>query len=519
MLRRHFSKIFSEEDHRGRILLVLFLLALGLRLISVFTAKGVAKDGCGYLWLSQALPKMVSPQRPDLFLPPLFPFLIRAVTYIFSDVELSGRMVSLFLGSLTVFPLFFLVKDIFDHKVAVLTVFFYIIHPYLLQASAETLTEATYFFLLTSTAYLAWVAVHKKKALFFVPIGILLPLISLTRWEGILPTFVVIGWVWFWHGRRIKTEWRWKLTATAICLGLFVILASIFMVLFYQSPARLIENRLINVKNVFLRGEDLYEPGLGPYLKIAQRMPLRFVRNLPRTLRRLAKSYYPAFLILLPFGLIRRKRLPGFRVGEVYILSFLMVRIPVIAALIPVTDRYLYAFIPMALSWAAVGFWEINERVSERALSRGTLSARRWSFLISSLIMVAILGACLPKGLRPIRAHRAWQKEIGRWLKENSGTKEFTIASRKPQEAFYAGAGFQQLKPGTYENIMREARAARVDFLIVDSKFDEICPDFWSKFSPEDLELVSHPLAKIDEHAKIYRLKYPAQDSSNPGSQ
>jgi hypothetical protein len=250
------------------------------------------------------------------------------------------------------------------------------------------------------------------------------------------------------------------------------------------------------------------------------------LRDFPGSLRRLGKVYYPAFFVLLPFGLIKRKKLPGFRLGEVYILSFIVSRLFVVLAIIGATDRYLYAFIPMALCWAGVGFWEINERLSEWTLARHTArmgktaSARRWSFLLSSIIMLAIVGASLPKGLKPIRAHRAWQKEVGHWLKENSGLEEFTIASQRPQEAFYAGSHFYQLKPpgGSYEDIMLKTRAARVDFIIVDKKFDRICPDFWDKFDPQDLEIVIHQLEKVSDRATIYRLKYPSGDSSNPGA-
>lgn len=514
------SKIFPQEVPTRRILLALFLLALGLRLISVFTAQGIANDGCAYLWLSMVLPKMASPQYPRLILSPLFPILARGLFYVFGDFEISGRMVSLFLGSLTVFPLFFLVEDIFNRKAAALTVFFFIIHPYLLQASAEVLTEATYFFLLTSIAYLAWLAIQRKKALLFIPIGILLLLASLARLEGVLPTFLVMGWLWFSRIRSLKTEWRWKLGATAICLSILIIFASTFMALIHQPSGKFISIRAYIVKALFLSGEELKEPGLAPYLKVARGMSRSIRRNLLKALHRLAKAYYPAFLVLLPFGLIRRKRLPGFRLGEVYILSFIVSRFLIVPAIIGITDRYLYAFIPMALSWAGVGFWEIEGRLSEWALARGTSSARRWSVISISAIMLAVLGASLPKGLNPIRAHRAWQKEVGHWLKENSGLEEFTIASQRPQEAFYAGSHFYQLKPpgGSYEDIMLKTRAARVDFLIVDKKFDIICPDFWNKFDPQDLEIVIHQLAKVSDRATIYRLKYPPGGSSSPGA-
>ena len=130
-------------SRKNRIPFYLFLAAFALRLFLALTAKAVATDSCSYLRLAGDIAKGDFQNGIDAFLPPLFPILSAGLSFLFGDLELSGRMVSCILGSLTVFPLFFLVKDIFSKRAAVVTVIFYIIHPYLLHASGEVLTEAT----------------------------------------------------------------------------------------------------------------------------------------------------------------------------------------------------------------------------------------------------------------------------------------------------------------------------------------------------------------------------------------
>ena len=166
---------------RNKEILILFLVAFGLRLVLVLTARGIASDGCLYGWLAEEIARGNFHEVFSSILPPLFPAFTAGASYIFRDIELSGRMVSCLLGSLTVFPLFFLIKDIFNRKIAIVTVIFFVIHPYLLQASGEVLTEATYFFLITSLAWVLWMAIRSRKAVLFLILGVT----SGRRYDGI----------------------------------------------------------------------------------------------------------------------------------------------------------------------------------------------------------------------------------------------------------------------------------------------------------------------------------------------
>jgi 4-amino-4-deoxy-L-arabinose transferase-like glycosyltransferase len=489
-------KVFNKKND----LLILFLAGFSLRLILVLTARGIATDGCSYLWLAKDILKGDFQSGINAFLPPLFPILSAAASLIFRNLELSARLVSCLLGSLTVFPLFFLVKDIFNRKVAVVTVILFIIHPYLLQASAEVLTEATYFFLITSLAWILWRAMKNKKAGSFFLVGLLSLLITLARPEGIAIIVLVMGWIWLPNLSRIKNEFRWKFAATFFCLVTYILISFPFYLHFRKETGSW-KPTLRYVAFIDDKGANESWPALTA--RILKRQ-LRF--NVPDLFSAVPKAYYPAFLILLFFGLIKRQSFKGFRAGEGYILSFVLFRIFIITAFAGVTDRYFYAFVPISLCWAGVGFWEINDRLLHRPKTKVYQIAGEKISIISVIILLVIGAFCLPKGLQPIRAHRANQKTVGLWLKENAGKKEFKVAGNKPQEAFYAGADFYRLKPGTYQEIMNQIKTAGADFLIVDKDMNDVCPEFKDHSKESDLEVFSTVFEKGSKGVIIYKV-------------
>ncbi len=209
----------------------MFLVALALRAFLVLTARGIANDGCAYARLAKEIAGGNFHEAFSSIWPPLFPVFTAGASYIFRDFELSGRIVSCLFGSLTVFPLFFLVRNIFDRKIALITVLFFIVHPYLFQASGEVLTEALYYFFLTSVASLSWIAIQKRRRAPFLVVGLMLSLIFLTRFEGFFLVFLVLGWIWLTNLPKFRTEIRWKLISSFFCLIIFI--AAFFPYLFF----------------------------------------------------------------------------------------------------------------------------------------------------------------------------------------------------------------------------------------------------------------------------------------------
>ncbi len=486
-------------------ILIMFFITLASRVFLVLTARGIATDGCIYGWFAKEIANGNFHEVISSILPPLFPALTAVASYIFRDIEFSGRIISCLSSSLTVFPLFFLVKSVFDKKTALATVLFFIVHPYLSQASGEVLTEALYFFILTSIISLCWIAIQKRNSLYFSVVGLLLFLASLTRAEGITLIFLVLGWVWLVNLSQIKTEICWKLMSSFFCLVAFITAFLFYFLFVYQETGKLqVSPRFEQSASVIFKSTDDDRTNIQ---KVGSYLRYKVTTNVPSIPFFLTKAYHPVFLLFLFFGVIKRKRFRGFRIGEAYILSFILLRITILVTFAGITERYFYAIVPVALCWAGAGFWEIDYRLQERfkdkTFSMGGSEISRFS----AIILIVVMAICLPRGLRPIRGHRAIQREAGYWLKENVEQGEYIIVAPAPQETFYAGAKWYKLEDKTYAEVINNARQRKADFIITDKDIDKICPDFRDSVDANDLEVFTRKFEKSNKKIVIYKLK------------
>jgi hypothetical protein len=272
----------------------------------------------------------------------------------------------------------------------------------------------------------------------------------------------------------------------------------------YETGKWQICSRQEHYKNVFFKPTDDNQTTLQ---RAGRVLKGKFSYSLPRIPFYCARSYYSIFLPLLFFGLIGRKRRGAFKLGEAYILSFILLRITTLLLFAGINARYLYALVPMALSWAGAGFWEIDYRLQERFKNKTLLVGGETMSHFSIIILVLITAICLPRGLKPIRGHRAIQKEAGYWLKERAGQKDFVVVSPSPQESFYAGARWYVLKDDTYTEIINNARKKGASFIIIDKNINKICPDFRDSVKLDDLTLLTDKFEKTNRKIVIYKLK------------
>ncbi|MCK4822222.1 glycosyltransferase family 39 protein, partial [bacterium] len=265
---------------KNKEVLIIFLAALVLRAFLVLTTRGIATDGCSYAWLADEIARGNFHEAVRSILPPLFPIFTAGASYIFRDIELSARMVSCLFGSLTVFPLFILVNNIFDRKIAVITGLFFVVHPYLTQASGEVLTEALYYFFLTSTVSLFWIALQSRKRLLFIVVGFLLSLTFLTRFEGIFLIFLVLAWIWLTNLSMFRTEIRWKLISSFFCIFAFIISLSPYVLFVSKEAGKLqINSRQQHYEEVFFKPTSA---GQTPFQKAVAVLKPKFFHSVPR---------------------------------------------------------------------------------------------------------------------------------------------------------------------------------------------------------------------------------------------
>ena len=154
-------KSLSEKQ----ILLILLGITFGLRLYAVLMARGIAIDSTFYGYMARDFLKGDFMKGLSPAYHPLYPFLISLVSFDASHVEIAGRFISLFFGTLALIPMFYLAKEAAGQKAAIFSGLFYSFHSYLVTYSGMLLSEATYWGLLTFSVYFFWRGLSRKKVL------------------------------------------------------------------------------------------------------------------------------------------------------------------------------------------------------------------------------------------------------------------------------------------------------------------------------------------------------------------
>ena len=156
----HYLEGLSER----KVLLSLLGITFGLRLYIVLMAAGLPNDSAGYGFMARDFLRGDFLKGLSPAFHPLYPYLISLLSPGASHVEITGRLISLFFGTVALVPVYYLVKEAFGQRVAVFSGLFYCFHPYLVTYSGMLLSEATYWCLLTLSVYFFWFGLKRGKA-------------------------------------------------------------------------------------------------------------------------------------------------------------------------------------------------------------------------------------------------------------------------------------------------------------------------------------------------------------------
>jgi hypothetical protein len=177
----------------------------------------VCPDGVLYIQLAKALEHGdVQGSLREMRLN-TFPVLLLGMHRLGLDWELAGKIWGIFISSLTVLPLFGLVRRQFDDRIAVVACLLYAFHARMIQWSPELIRDPTFWFLFTLSLYWLWRAVTEVRLAFFALGGMALVLSFLTRVEGIFLLLPLLLW----------SAWRYAALAAGrgrLVVGLLVAL-------------------------------------------------------------------------------------------------------------------------------------------------------------------------------------------------------------------------------------------------------------------------------------------------------
>jgi asparagine N-glycosylation enzyme membrane subunit Stt3 len=506
----HFFKNLKEKQ----LILLLIGIAFGLRLYAVLMAQGIAMDSAGYGFMARDFLKGDFIKGLSSTLHPLYPILIALISPDSAHVEIAGRLISLFWGTFTIIPLYYLVKETIDQKVAIFSALFYTFHPYLVTYSGMLLTEATYWGLLVLSVYFFWTGLKKENAWRMTLAGSFLGLAYLTRPEGIGYVLVYLAWIVV--NGVLKKKWFKQFVLMGVLIpSAFIFVIPYVLYIHQETEQWLLSKKAVEIQSQLLQKSEKEadspnsveqakpEKNSSKILMITQNI----IHFLPFVSYNYVRAYHFALWLFLFFGLIRvRQKIIPY---ELFIASLVLFHLFSLSTFNPSTLRFSIPMVPLGLLWAGAGVSEIKRRLEK-------FSTAKAEKVIAWLIILVLL-IQLPQCFIPERAHRAYQKEIGFWLKNNTPNNAI-IMSNSPIEAFYAERDFIQLPKGiptaadpsklSYEEIIRYAKQKGIRFILINHNTHETNPDFIPSIKGSDLKEFYRYQTGRGKFAIIYEVAY-----------
>jgi len=501
---------FLKTLNEKQMLLLLIGISFGLRLYAVLMAQGIANDSAAYGFIARDFLKGHYIKGLSSPAPPLYSFLIFLFSPDTAHVEIIGRFISLFFGTLTIIPLFFLVKKAIGQREAIFLAILYSFHPYLVTYSGMLLTEATYWGLLVLSVYFFWTGLEKQVTWRIGLAGCFLGLAYLTRPEGI--GYVLVYLIWIIVEGILKKGWFKKIALIGVLILSVLIFVAPYVIYIHQETGQWLISKksLIAQSQFFKKGVDEADPAKDieqnkPIEKNSKilRIGQNIVHFLPFVTYHYLRAYHFSLWLFLFFGLVRvRRKVIAY---ELFLASLVLFHVLSLSTFIPSTIRFAVPLIPLSLFWAGAGIIEMKRYLEKDK----RFNPER---VIVCLIVLAIL-IQLPQSLKPERSFRAEQRKVGLWLKQNT-PEGAIIMSNSPQETFYADREFMTLPFGisrygyrgqSYDEIIRYARTRGVRYILVNRNTHEMNPGFIESIRPVDLKEI---FRRADGGSVIYEVIY-----------
>jgi 4-amino-4-deoxy-L-arabinose transferase-like glycosyltransferase len=154
----------------------------------------ITTDGVYYATLGSKLMAEGLKNSFSVYWSPLYPTIIGIFNAFINNLELSARAVSILFGSLLVFPVYLLARNIYSRRIAFISAILIILHPFLIFFSNNVYVESVYTFLFISVILMFWFAIQEDKLRYFIAVGLLCALLYLSRPEalGYMGVFITL---------------------------------------------------------------------------------------------------------------------------------------------------------------------------------------------------------------------------------------------------------------------------------------------------------------------------------------
>ena len=163
----------------------LFVFSLLVKLLVLAIIPAPALDDSAQIYLTAAHLLMDGKGFSDpafpVYNPPLYPIFIAICLSVFGDDQMSVKIVQIFVDSLTMIMIYFIMKEIFDVETGLLSAGIFGLYPFSTYLTISIASEPFFTFLLAGFVFSSVYAVRSTKWWYYCVIGILLGLATLTR--------------------------------------------------------------------------------------------------------------------------------------------------------------------------------------------------------------------------------------------------------------------------------------------------------------------------------------------------
>jgi 4-amino-4-deoxy-L-arabinose transferase-like glycosyltransferase len=436
-----------------RFLWVVLALGLLIRMFKVHLVYCIAPDGIAYI---NAAKDLISGKGFNSTWPPLYPFFLSIFWNLISNPELSGQLVSVLFGVLTIGIVYIMFKNIFNEQVGIITSLFAAFHPYLVRYSAETLADSLFTFLITTVVFLGWLSISKKKIYHVVLTGFFAALAYLAKPEGVVLLVVISIW-WLFEPKR---KWITKISRMLFAWFIFLIICFPYLYSIQRDTGKwMISQKQSIVFSIALKNEGYTEEFLdispAEYLKTNPKIFFKKIGSgFLKLLGRFPDAYNPFLFLLFIFGLINKYKDKQFLY---FIASFLILFFMGYAMFHP-GRRYLVGWVPVTLFVAGFGVENLNDWLKKINVLK-TININYTGLIVGIIIL-----AMLPKTFEYIRPEAEQWKEAGFWIKRHfTGTPKVMCDSARV--IFYSEGEYVPLDESKFNAVDYIVTEKEISFL------------------------------------------------------
>ncbi|MFX0200986.1 MAG: ArnT family glycosyltransferase [Candidatus Hodarchaeota archaeon] len=417
---------------------------------------------------------------------PLYPILIALLSKTGLDFETSGRLVSLIFSLMTIFPLYFLGKKIFNAKIAFMGCMFFAIHPYFARFSVDVLKDPLYVFLFISSIWLGWEALEENKLYLFLIVGLLGGLTYLTRPDGLEIFLVMVGWILLYRLPQLRRDYVRRIWAILL-LGTSIFLSAVpYIIYIHKTTGRWTISRTKHISALFGSEDDMAQKYFGRATNLAGKTSHQATNGsfaaLIYLLRKSQNIFHPILGLLFLLGWIVRKPFP-YRKGEFYLLSFFILHAIVLYLFLlnyslwnrgqlvasHFSDRHFLPLVALSFSWMGVGFSIIYDKIANWIEMRRPSPYSDIHEKVFVLLLIILFASVLPKTLKGVRSEKLGRRKAGLWIKGDMKSKP-TIITSMPRVAYYAHGELIYVPGQSLPDLSKTVEEKGCDYLVFNEK-------------------------------------------------